>query len=117
MKRLILAAALLAAAGAARSQGRPPLPRPPPPPPPPVMAAPGLPPHTVRVEGDQLLYERLRTELVTEKRTEKAEIDGKAVEREVTVYVPRTRKERVAVALDQVKAFGGDGKPVAADDL
>jgi hypothetical protein len=126
MKRLVLAALLWAAAGLdATAQVKIEPPRPPLPPdgiqiqpfPQPGGFPFGFQPRSVKVDGDNLVYEQPVSKFIQKEVEQKVKIGDREEVRKVLVPEIVTEMTQMKVPLKEVKAFGADGKAVEADAL
>jgi hypothetical protein len=67
-----------------------------------------------RVNNDQLILTEAQTVYVQQQRTVQEVVEGRVVQRTVTVAVPVVQTVEVKHALKDVRAFGTDGKKVEA---
>jgi hypothetical protein len=72
---------------------------------------------TAQVDGDNVVLLWAGTRLVPEKRVVTRKVEGKDVQVEVTVAVPVVQQRKDKVALKEVRAFGGDGRPLPPEAL
>src|SRR5262249_11678061 len=112
MKRLLLAVLGLAVVSAAAHAW-------PPPGPPDVLVPRGgtLDICTAQVDGGDVVLLWAGTRTVYEKRVVTKKVEGKDVPVEVTVAVPVAQQRKDKIALKEVRAFGGDGRPLPPEAL